>query len=88
MGIKVQVLCPGFVHTNFHYKQGISPTELQNRGIVRWMMPDEVVKISVKNLHFKNRVVIVPGIFNKIIRIIYLICPKRLFYCLADKYMQ
>jgi short-subunit dehydrogenase len=88
MGIKIQVLCPGFVRTNFHNKLNIKEDELKNRGILKWMLPEEVVRVSIKNLDKKNNVVVIPGSYNKIIRIIYLMMPKRVFYNLASRHLQ
>jgi short-subunit dehydrogenase len=82
------VLCPGFVRTNFHNKLNIKEDELKNRGILKWMLPEEVVRVSIKNLDKKNNVVVIPGIYNKIIRIFYLMMPKRLFYNLASRHLQ
>jgi short-subunit dehydrogenase len=47
-----------------------------------------VVRVSIKNLDKKNNVVVIPGIYNKIIRIFYLMMPKRLFYNLASRHLQ
>ena len=87
-GIKVQVLCPGFVLTNFHNKAGWKQSELKNRGIVRWMQPEKVVDISVKNLRKKNKVIVIPGCWNKLVKFIFDILPRRFYYRLAFKYLQ
>jgi uncharacterized protein len=87
-GIKVQVLCPGFVRTKFHERAGWKQSELINRGIVRWMRPEKVVAISVRNLRKKNRVIVIPGFWNKTVKIIYNILPKGFYYKLAIKYLQ
>jgi len=87
-GIKIQALCPGFVRTNFHSKSGVNQSELKNRGILRWMQPDKVVEISIRNLLKKNNVIVIPGFRNKMIKFIFTILPKNLYYQLATKYLQ
>jgi Short-chain dehydrogenases of various substrate specificities len=87
-GIKIQVLCPGFVCTNFHARPDREKTEFKNRGIIRWMQPDKVVEISVRNLVKKNKVIVIPGFWNRIVRLIYIILPTRVYYNLATKYLQ
>lgn len=87
-GIKIQVLCPGFVHTNFQARSGINQSEIKDLGILPWMEPDKVVEISIRNLLKKNKVIVVPGFGNKIIKFIFTILPQRLYYRLANKYLQ
>jgi short-subunit dehydrogenase len=82
------VLCPGFVRTNFHTSAGFNQEELKNMGIVRWMKPEKVVEISIKNLRKRNKVIVVPGFWNKTVKLIYTILPSGLYYRLATKYLQ
>ncbi len=60
-GIKIQALCPGFTRTEFHevgdfinFDRRVVPNSL-------WMMPDEVVFLSLKALEKNKEVVFVPG---------------------------
>jgi short-subunit dehydrogenase len=87
-GIKVQVLCPGFVHSNFHNRAGVNTAEIKRSGIIRWMQPERVVDISIRNLRKKNKVIVLPGFWNKLIRLIFNIVPKPFYYGLAAKYLQ
>ena len=88
-GIKVQVLCPGFIrNTRFHERAGIKPGELKNWKILPWMDPEEVVRISVRNLTKKNKVVVVPGWKNKAIRFIISLVPRPVYYRFATRYLQ
>ena len=87
-GIKVQVLCPGFVRTNFHAKNGTNQLEHKIKGILRWMQPDKVVEISIRNLIRKNKVIVVPGLRNRIVKFLFSILPQGLYYNLATKYLQ
>lgn len=87
-GIKVQVLCPGFVPTNFHKRAGLKQPELRNRGILSWMQPEKIVEISVRNLRKKNKVIVIPGFWNNLAKYMITIMPRSLYYRLAAKFLQ
>jgi short-subunit dehydrogenase len=88
-GIKVQVLCPGFVrNTNFHERAGFNLSGLKNWEILPWMEPENVVKISVRNLRKKNKVVVIPGFRNRAIKFIISILPRTLYYRFAARFLQ
>ena len=87
-GIKVQVLCPGFVTSNFHERAGFELPEFSNKGILHWMDPKRVVEISVRNLRRKNKVIVIPGFRNKMIICMFMIAPRKIFYRLAAKYLS
>ena len=65
-GLKVQALCPGFTHTEFH--DGIEFENFRRRDIPEalWMSADELVSASLGALS-KGQVVYVPGWRNKVI---------------------
>jgi len=85
MGIKVQVLCPGFVKTDFHNNAKDYNDELIKQNYLFWMKPDDVVKYSIKSLHKKNKVIIIPGLFNKLVKFTYSIMPAPIYYRIARK---
>ena len=88
-GIKVQVLCPGFVrNTNFHARAGMDLSLLKSWKLLPWMEPDEVVKISVRNLKKKNKVVVIPGFRNRSIKFIISVLPRPFYYRFAAKFLQ
>jgi short-subunit dehydrogenase len=88
-GIKVQVLCPGFVrNTNFHERAGFKLSGLKSWEILPWMEPENVVKISVRNLRKMNKVVVVPGFRNRAIRFLVSILPRPLYYRFAARFLQ
>ena len=67
-GIKVQALCPGFTRTEFHevgdfknFDKSVIPDSL-------WMMPDEVVRLSLKALENSRDVVIIPGWKKRLVK--------------------
>jgi uncharacterized protein len=87
-GIKLQVLCPGMVRTNFH-KRSVAPgTETKFGKGMLWMNPDKVVEISVRNLHKKNKIIVVTGFVNKVTRFIYILLPRTIRYWLSDRYLR
>jgi hypothetical protein len=85
-GIKLQVLCPGFVRSNFHNRPEISGSDIRRRSLLGWMEPEEVVRISVRNLRRKNKVVVVPGIMNKMALALYHLLPGPVYYKIASNY--
>lgn len=80
-GIKVQSLCPGPTHTDFH--KGVEVAE-SAAGVDFWMEPDEVVETSLKALE-KGEVICVPGAMNKMLKSLASIMPRKPFYTLAEK---
>jgi uncharacterized protein len=88
-GIKVQVLCPGFVsNTNFHERAGFKLSGLKSWQLLPWMEPENVVKFSVRNLRKKNKVVVIPGFRNRTIKFIISILPRPLYYSFATRFLQ
>jgi len=87
-GIKTQVLCPGLVKTDFHNKKNIDTSPLKKGSFIPWMMPDKVVEISIRNLKKKDKVIVIPGVWNKLLRFIYKLLPDHLYYAIAFKYLN
>lgn len=83
--IKVQALCPGFTRTDFHEKLEMDENKLKNKGLIRWMMPEEVVDISLKNIEKNLKVIVIPGLCNKVIHIISKMIPRIIYYKVALK---
>ncbi len=81
-GIRVQVLCPGFVVTDFHRKMGYNLAKLQkNRGLIQWMTPKEVVIASIRDLA-RGKVVSIPGKSNQFLYFLSRFLPRQMFYSL------
>jgi short-subunit dehydrogenase len=78
-GIIIQALCPGFTHTDFHEKIGWSKSIQVNRGILLWMSPERVVEYSLAHLK-KNRVICIPGFWNRVIWRLMAVIPRPLLY--------
>jgi short-subunit dehydrogenase len=60
-GIKVQALCPGFTRTEFHEVGDFKNFDKSTIPDSLWMMPDEVVRLSLKALENSRDVVFIPG---------------------------
>jgi hypothetical protein len=69
-GIKVQALCPGLTHTEFHQVAGIKKEAIP--GIL-WMKAERVVRISLRALS-KKKVIVIPGLRNKFLAFL-MRCP-------------
>ncbi|MCX8160742.1 MAG: SDR family oxidoreductase [Candidatus Saccharicenans sp.] len=69
-GIKVQALCPGLTHTEFHQVAGMNKETIP--GFL-WMRADRVVRISLRALG-RNKVIVIPGCRNRIISFL-MRCP-------------
>lgn len=87
-GIKVQALCPGFVHSNFHKRAGFKLSDFKNKNLVHWMTPEKIVEISIRNLKNKNKVIVIPGFGNKVVKLIHGVMPKRLYYFLSTRILR
>lgn len=80
-GIKVQALCPGLTHTNFHAR---SQSNIDTPCIDLWMEADAVVRHSFHDLEDGN-VISVPGFVNKSVKNTVPVLPRKFYYKLAEK---
>ncbi|MGB9892970.1 MAG: SDR family NAD(P)-dependent oxidoreductase [Candidatus Saccharicenans sp.] len=69
-GLKIQALCPGLTHTEFHQVAGINEKNIPG---IFWMNADRVVRISLRALT-KKKAIVIPGGRNKFISFL-LRCP-------------
>ena len=83
-GIKVQVLCPGYTHTDFHAKLELSEAEYKKNDTLKWMSAEEVVRYSLKRLK-KNKVVCIPGFSNRLMVKVSRLIPRSLYYKIIVK---
>ncbi len=66
-GVRVQALCPGFTHTEFHDQPVYEPYHLKAKiPKALWMSADEVVEQSLKALK-QGRVICIPGFKNRVL---------------------
>jgi len=61
-GVRVQALCPGFTHTQFHQRMGMDVSPIPEW---MWMNPDEAVTESLQALE-RGRVICIPGRLNRL----------------------
>ncbi|WP_062993351.1 SDR family NAD(P)-dependent oxidoreductase [Nocardia anaemiae] len=73
-GVRVQALCPGFVHTEFHERAGIEMSSLPKQ---LWLSVDQVVAGSLRDLE-KDRVLSVPGVQYKVLTTAAGMIPRAL----------
>lgn len=62
-GIRIQALCPGMTHTEFHAAMGVDRSSLP--GFI-WMSARDVVRVSLKALR-RRKVIRVPGVLNRMV---------------------
>ena len=81
-GVKVQCVLPGFTRTDLGRTIGVDMNAIEDRGMVRWMSPAEVVRVSLRDLE-KNRVVSIPGAGNRLLYAVAKALPDRLWLALG-----
>ncbi|PKN88954.1 MAG: NAD(P)-dependent oxidoreductase [Deltaproteobacteria bacterium HGW-Deltaproteobacteria-1] len=65
-GIRIQALCPGFTRTEFHEVGDFKNFDRSAVPDSLWMMPDDVVSLSLKALEENKEVVFIPGWKNRL----------------------
>ena len=71
-GVKVQALCPGFVHTSFHDAKTMKGHNMDAFPGFLWLECDRVVRDSLRAIQKKrHRVIIIPSLRYKIIYALY-----------------
>ena len=64
-GIRIQALCPGFTHTEFHDAGKMAGLDAASIPRTLWMEADRVVSLSLQALGRKGRTVFIPGWKNR-----------------------
>jgi short-subunit dehydrogenase len=73
-GVGIHVVCPGYVHTQFHDRAGIDMTSLPS---FMWLEVADVVRESLADVG-KGRVLIIPGVQYKAITTASRMVPRTL----------
>jgi uncharacterized protein len=73
-GVGVHVVCPGYVHTEFHRRAGIDMTSLPS---FMWLEVDDVVQASLADVA-RDKVLIIPGMQYKAITTAGRMMPRKL----------
>lgn len=85
-GIRVQVVCPGFVDTDFHENNGM-PIDKTRKGMFAFRQPEEVVKEAMRDFD-KGRVVCVPDRAGKVVKAMAEYMPKKIYYRFANGFAE
>jgi len=80
--VRVQALCPGFTHSEFHDRLGIDRS-LIPRSL--WMTAEEVVERSLAGLE-RNELIVIPGWRYRLLVGIYYWLPRFVRHAIALKY--
>ena len=79
--VKVKVLCPGFTYTDFHRNE----KNIKNKkNKLKWMKSEKVVEYTMKNID-NNKIILIPGILNKIVYYFIKLMPKSIVYNFLTK---
>ncbi|ORW22824.1 short-chain dehydrogenase [Mycolicibacter nonchromogenicus] len=81
-GVGIHVVCPGYVHTEFHERAGIDMATLPSFA---WMEVDDVVAASLADVA-RGEVVIVPGLQYKALVGLSRLMPRGLSRTLTNKF--
>ena len=73
-GVGVHVVCPGFVHTEFHARAGIDKPKVPS---FLWLEVDDVVRESIADIA-RGKVIIIPSIQYKAIVTAERLIPRNL----------
>lgn len=84
-GVKVQCVLPGFTRTDIGRGVGVDMNTIKDKHMIRWMLPDEVVRVSLRELNKKNKVICIPGTGNKALYVAAKLLSERLWYLIAPK---
>ena len=84
--INVQVVCPGFIDSDFHESAGMNVVK-KKKGFMKFMAPEEIVDLAMRDLK-KGKVVSVPGFDAKIIQIMAKFLPRKWFYKLIINFTR
>ncbi len=93
-GVVVQALTPGYVRTDFHRNIENYRQKRKNRGLIRWMDADAVVRRSMRaadrahrrlrsrpdSLPRRRDVIIIPGAANRLLAALSPLVPRSIVY--------
>ncbi|MFH2065152.1 MAG: SDR family oxidoreductase [Pseudomonadota bacterium] len=88
LGVKVQCVLAGFTRTDLGRYIGVDMTRAKDVPFAHWMLPEDVVRISLHGLLNKNRVICIPGAGNKALYVMAKLVPERLWYRLAPSIVK
>lgn len=71
-GVSIHVVCPGFVHTEFHERAGIDMASIPN---IMWLDVDGVVTESLADVA-KGKIISIPGLQYKVLTTVGRLVPR------------
>ena len=84
--IKIQVVCPGFIDSDFHENAGMKVNKKQ-KGFMKFSQPEDIVRKAMKDIE-NGKVVSVIGADAKFIRFLANILPKKLYYSFGVHFVK
>jgi len=79
--VRVQALCPGFTHTDFHSSLGMDTNRIPQS---LWTTPEEVVRVSLGGLA-RNEPIVIPGWRYRIWIAMQRFLPSAVMHSIATK---
>jgi uncharacterized protein len=70
-GVHVQLVCPGYTHTEFHERSGLGPAGVPE---FMWQRPEQVVTAALRDLD-RRRAVTFPGALNTTLAALASVAP-------------
>jgi short-subunit dehydrogenase len=86
-GVKVQAVCPGLTKTDMPIRLGVPEDQMVDRGLSKWISPEEVVDASLRCLK-SNRVVCIPGWLTRYQIFVRSIMPESIYYKFAYSFFK
>ena len=84
-GVRIQALCPGFTHSEFHQRMGATTGD---RPGWMWLSARQVVTTSLRNFERGGPVICVPTLRYKIMVLVLRLMPRRLIGVLTERRRQ
>lgn len=85
-GVRVQVVCPGFIDSDFHEGAGMH-VDKKKKGMFAFRHPETVVAGAMKDYE-KGKVVSVPDLAGKLIKVLAGLLPQKVYYGLAGIFVK
>lgn len=79
-GVRVQALCPGFTHTEFHQRM---EADVRHLPAWMWLTASDVVRTSLRSLDRGGPVVCIPGLRYKLMVLLLRFTPRGMLRRLA-----
>lgn len=85
-GIRFQVVCPGFIDSDFHESAGMQ-VDKNAKGLFSFRKPEDVVEDAMRALD-KGVVVCVPDRGGRVIKALGTYLPRSLYYKFAERFVE